>query len=116
MTDVTPADIRQTVSGTAADSLLRDYHDARRREDQWRIPQLLLALATPLIGLIAVVFSISDNNGATNIAVALTIITGTAAALLAIEVWRWHRIAMSRVNEFRLSHPAAAALLLKDPL
>jgi hypothetical protein len=116
MTDVTPADIPQTVSGTAADSLLRDYHDARRREDQWRIPQLLLALVTPILALVAVLFSLADDNGAANIAGALAIITGTAAALLAIEVWRWHRIAMSRVNEFRVSHPADAALLLKDPL
>ena len=116
MTEVTPADIRQTVSGTAADSLLRDYHDARRREDQWRIPQLLLALATPLVALIAVLFSLAENNDAANIAGALAIITGTAAALLAIEVWRRHRIALSRVNEFRVAHPADAALLFKDPL
>ena len=116
MTDVTPADIRQTVSGTAADSLLRDYHDARRREDQWRIPQLLLALITPLMALIEVLFSLADNNGVASIAGALAIITGTAAALLAIEVWRWHRIAVSRVNQFRTDHAAEAALLLKDPL
>jgi len=116
MTDIPRHDVRDSVAGTTADSLLRDYHDARRREDQWRIPQLLLALVTPILALIAVLFSMSDNNGAANIAGALAIITGLGSALLAVEVWRWHRVALSRVNQFRIDHAAEAGLLLKDPL
>ncbi len=108
-------DLRDSVTGSSADSLLRDYHDARRREDQWRIPQLLLALATPILALIGVVMDIADLGSAT-IPVALAIITGTAAALIAVEVWRWHRIALSRVNQFRTEHAAEAGLLLKDPI
>lgn len=115
MTD-TPGEAVQPVTSTQADSLLRDYHDARRREDQWRIPQVLLALVTPILSLIAVLFNMAHNSGAANAAGALAIITGTGAALLAIEVWRWHRTALSRVNEFRVGHSADAALLLKDPL
>ena len=41
----------------AIDHMLRDYHEARRGEDQWRIPQLLLALVTPILALIATVFA-----------------------------------------------------------
>jgi xanthine/uracil permease len=108
-------DLRDSVTGSSADSLLRDYHDARRREDQWRIPQLLLALATPILALIGVVMDIADMGSAT-IPVALAIITGTAAALIAVEVWRWHRIALSRVNQFRTEHAGEAGLLLKDPI
>jgi hypothetical protein len=108
-------DLRDSVTGSSADALLRDYHDARRREDQWRIPQLLLALATPILALIGVVMDITDT-GSTTIPVALAIITGTAAALIAVEVWRWHRIALSRVNQFRTEHAADAGLLLKDPI
>ncbi len=108
-------DLRDSVTGSSADSLLRDYHDARRREDQWRIPQLLLALATPILALIGVVMDIADLGSAT-IPVALAIITGTAAALIAVEVWRWHRIALSRVNQFRTEHAAEAGLLLTDPI
>ena len=108
-------DIRESVTATQADALLRDYHDARRREDQWRIPQLLLALVAPVMALIAVVLDIANLGGAT-VAGALAIITGTGAALLAVEVWRWHRIALSRVNQFRTDHPDQSALLLKDPI
>ncbi|HEX2193874.1 MAG TPA: hypothetical protein VHK63_02800 [Candidatus Limnocylindria bacterium] len=108
-------DVREAVSRTEADVLLRDYHDARRREDQWRIPQILLALATPIFALIAVVLDIL-NLGSPTAAGALAVISGTAAALLAIQVWRWHRIALSRVNEFRTSYPEDAALLMKDPI
>ena len=43
-------------------------------------------------------------------------ITGTAGALITIENWRWHRIALSRVNQFRTSYAAEAALLMKDPM
>lgn len=116
MTDIPQPDVRRSVAGTTAENVLRDFHDARRREDQWRIPQLLLALVTPILALIAILFSMADNNGAANIAGALAVITGTAAALLAVEVWRWHRIALSRINQFRTDHAAEAGLLLKDPL
>jgi hypothetical protein len=108
-------DIRDNVARNEADVLLRDYHDARRREDQWRIPQLLLALVSPVMALIAVVLDFAGMGEAT-IAGALAIISGTAAALLAAEVWRWHRIALSKVNQFRTEYPAESALLMKDPI
>ena len=105
-----------SVPHAASDALLRDYHDARRREEQWRIPQLLLALLTPILALTTVVFNMAYSDAYANVTSALTIITATAAALLSIEVWRWHRIATSRVNAFRTQHPADAALLMKDPI
>ena len=108
-------ELRDSVTATTADELLRDFHDARRREDQWRIPQLLLALATPILALIAAVMDIA-NVGNGFIALALSLITGTAAALVAVEGWRWHRIALSRVNQFRIEHPGEGTLLLKDPI
>lgn len=108
-------ELRDTVSGTSADELLRDFHDARRREDQWRIPQVLLALVTPILALIAAVLDISNLTSGFP-ALALSIITGTAAALIAVEGWRWHRIALSRLNQFRIDHPTEAALLFKDPI
>jgi hypothetical protein len=108
-------DTRDAVAGSQADVLLRDFHDARRREDQWRIPQLLLALVTPVLALIGVVLDTVGRDGGT-IAVGLAIITGTGAALISVEIWRWHRIALSRVNQFRTEHPAESGLLLKDPI
>lgn len=108
-------DLHESVTATTADELMRDFHDARRREDQWRIPQLLLALATPILALIAAVMDMA-NVGSGFVALALAIITGTAAALIAVEGWRWHRIALSRVNQFRTEHPTEGALLLKDPI
>jgi hypothetical protein len=51
--------------------MLRDYHDARRREDQWRIPQLLLALATPMVALIATVFAYAGQTDYATIAGAI---------------------------------------------
>jgi ABC-type maltose transport system permease subunit len=98
------------------DDLLRDYHDARRREDQWRIPQLLLALATPILALISVIFIMGGTDDFALISGALAIITGVGAALLAVEVWRSHRTAVSLVNRFRTEYPADAALLMKDPI
>ncbi len=108
-------DLRENVAATGADELLRDFHDARRREDQWRIPQLLLALVTPIMALIAAVVDIT-NLASGFPALGLSIITGTAAALTAVEGWRWHRIAVSRVNQFRIQHPGEGALLLRDPI
>jgi hypothetical protein len=101
---------------TEFDSLLRDYHDARRREDQWRIPQLLLALVTPILALISVVFVMGGGADPGTISGALAIITGTAAALLAVEVWRQHRRAIGIFNHLRTTYPADGPLLLKDPL
>ena len=103
-------------SASAVDELLRDYHDARRREDQWRIPQLLLALATPLVTLIAVFFMLAGEKDYAVISGAVVIVTGTGAALLATQVWRWHRVAVGIGNRVRTEYPADAALLLKDPL
>jgi protein-S-isoprenylcysteine O-methyltransferase Ste14 len=108
-------DIREKMSRDDAGVLLRDYHDARRREDQWRIPQLLLALVAPVMALIAVVLDMMGTSDPTA-AGALAVITGVAAALLAVQVWRWHGIAVSRVNRFRMEYPAESALLLKDPI
>ena len=103
-------------TSSTADTLLRDYHDARRREDQWRIPQLLLALATPILALISVLFIYGHQETYAIISGALAMVTGIGAALLAAEVWRWHRTAFGIVNRFRTEHPGDAALLMKDPL
>jgi hypothetical protein len=101
---------------SAVDDMLRDYHDARRREDQWRIPQIMLALATPILALISVVFTMGGAGDYATIAGALAVITGVGSALLAVEVWRWHRTAIGLANSFREAHPADRALLLNDPL
>jgi hypothetical protein len=108
-------DIREQMAHSDAGVLMREYHDARRREDQWRIPQLLLALVAPVMALIAVVLDITGT-GDPMVAGALAIITGVAAALLAVQVWRWHTIAIGLVNRFRTEYPAESALLLKDPI
>ena len=105
-----------TTSTSEVDALLRDYHDARRREDQWRIPQLLLALVTPLVALISVMFILMNNGTYAMISGAIAIVTGAAAALIAVEVWRWHRTAIGIANRVRTDHAANASLLLKDPL
>ena len=105
-----------TPSPSAVDGLLREYHDARRREDQWRIPQLLLALATPIVGLISVIFILAHQENYAAIAGGVAIITGIAAALLATQVWQWHRTAIGIANRVRDDHPSDAVLLLKDPL
>lgn len=101
---------------TEFDSLLRDYHEARRRQDQWRIPQLLLALATPILALIAVVFVMGGNGQYAAITLALVMVTGTGAALLAVEVWRQHRTAIGIWNHLRTEYPQGRDLMLKDPL
>jgi len=98
------------------DSLLRDYHDARRRQDQWRIPQLLLALATPILAFVSVLFLMAGNDQYALISGALAIITGVGAALLAVEVWRQHRTAIGIWNHLRTEYPQGGPLLLKDPL
>jgi protein-S-isoprenylcysteine O-methyltransferase Ste14 len=105
-----------TTTTAEVDTLLHDYHDARRREDQWRIPQLLLALVTPLVALISVLFIMMNNGTYALIAGAIAIVTGTAAALIAVEVWRWHRTAIGIANRVRTDHAANANLLLNDPL
>jgi protein-S-isoprenylcysteine O-methyltransferase Ste14 len=109
-------DIRETVTRTEADTLLRDYHEARRREEQWRIPQLLTALVSPILALVSVLSNMAGNNSNADIAAALAVICGTAAVLMAVEAWRWHRIATSGLNQFRNEDPAVVALLLKDPI
>ena len=106
----------ESVPQATSDALLRDYHDARRREEQWRIPQVLLALLAPILAVMTVVFNMAYSDSYANIVSALMIIVAIGAALLSIEVWRWHRIATSRVNEFRTQYPADAALLMKDPI
>ena len=111
-TTMTASDVRNT----NADELLREYHDARRHEDQWRIPQLLTALASPVLAIVALLFHLSGSTDLTTVTLGLTIIAGAAAALLAVEVWRWHRTALGIVNRFRTEYPGEHALLMKDPL
>ena len=101
---------------SGAQDLLRDYHDARRREDQWRIPQFLTALVTPVMALISVMFVMAGDDGLATAAGGLAVVTGTAAALLTAEVWRWHRTAVSHVNRFRTEYAADHALLMNDPI
>ena len=99
----------------ASDDLLRDYHDARRREEQWRIPQLLLALLTPILILGTLLFMMAGRTGDATAVGALALSMGVAAARIATQVWRWHRIAISRINDFRTSSSADASLLMRDP-
>ena len=96
--------------------MLRDYHDARRREDQWRIPQLLLALATPLLSFTSVMFLMAGSEQSAQISGAVAVITGAGAALIAVEVWRWHRTAIGIGNSFRTTYPGEASRFLSDPL
>jgi hypothetical protein len=79
---------REPVTSTAS-----AHDDALRREEQWRIPQLLTALLTPILGLIAVIFNMMGSNAYANISGGLAIVTGAAAALMAVEMWRLHRSA-----------------------
>jgi hypothetical protein len=69
------------------------HDEALRREEQWRIAQLLTALVTPILGLIAVIFNMMGSNTYANISGGLAIVTGAAAALIAVEMWRLHRSA-----------------------
>ena len=69
------------------------HDEALRREEQWRIPQLLTALITPILGLIAIIFNLMGSNAYANISGGLAIVTGAAAALIAVEMWRLHRSA-----------------------
>jgi protein-S-isoprenylcysteine O-methyltransferase Ste14 len=98
------------------DSLLRDYHDARRREDQWRIPQILLALITPIFALTGILFIFAGSTDNATTAAALAVITGVAAALIAVEIWRWHRMAVGIANRIRTDYPSDIGLLMRDPL
>lgn len=84
--------------GEAAATKLDDVAEARRREEQWRIPQLLTALVTPILGLISVIFNMMGSNTYANISGALAIVTGAAAALIAGEVWRLHRAANGQLD------------------
>jgi hypothetical protein len=104
------------VDVAARDGMLRDYHDARRREDQWRIPQILLALVTPILGMMSTLWAYSGHGDYATLVGALAIITGVAAALLAVEVWRWHRTAIGLANSFSEEYAADRDLLLNDPL
>ena len=108
--------VETPASRPGADTMLRDYHDARRREDQWRIPQLLTALLTPLAALISVLFVMAGRDAEAIAAGGLAIVAGVVAALLAVEVWRWHRTAIGIGNRFRTEYPADGGLFLKDPL
>jgi hypothetical protein len=76
-----------------ASSPASEHDEALRREEQWRIPQLLTALVTPILGLIAVIFNMMGSNAYANISGGLAIVTGAAAALIAVEMWRLHRSA-----------------------
>jgi protein-S-isoprenylcysteine O-methyltransferase Ste14 len=90
--------------------LLEIYHDARRREDQWRIPQHLLALVTPILVFMAVLLAHGDADLAIR-AGAVGIVTATGAALLAIQVARWHNTASWIANKLRNEYPLDPAVL-----
>jgi hypothetical protein len=66
---------------------------ARQSEEQWRMPQLLTALVTPILGLMTVIFNLSGVNTYANIAGVLAIVTGAAAALISVAMWRSDRAA-----------------------
>jgi hypothetical protein len=80
-------------SRESATSLASEHDEALRKEEQWRIAQLLTALVTPILGLIAVIFNMMGSNTYANISGGLSIVTGAAAALIAVEMWRLHRSA-----------------------
>ncbi|HEY8180369.1 MAG TPA: hypothetical protein VIH33_08205 [Candidatus Limnocylindria bacterium] len=83
-----------SVSGDAATATqLADHDDAQRREEQWRMPQLLTALVTPILGMISIIFNMSGSNTYANISGVLAIVTGATAALIAVEMWRLRRAA-----------------------
>jgi hypothetical protein len=92
-TDEAQATPITVTSREPATSPASEYDNARRREEQWRTAQLFTALVTPIIGMIAVIFNLMGSNTYANISGALAIITGTAAALIAVEMWRLHRSA-----------------------
>ena len=79
--------------GTAAATQSSANQEARQSEEQWRIPQLLTALVTPILGLMTVIFNLSGVNTYANIAGVLAIVTGAAAALIAVAMWRSHKAA-----------------------
>ncbi len=75
-------------SGEAAKSVPDAKAEAKQQEEQWRTPQLLTALVTPILGLISVIFNLSGINTYANIAGVLAIVTGATAALIAVAMWR----------------------------
>ena len=81
------------VTGTSMADAPRRDDDARMHEDQWRKAQLTLALLTPILAVIALMFNLMGSIDSANIALALTIITGAGAALTGTQVWRWSRMA-----------------------
>ena len=91
--------------------MLHGYHEARSREDQWRVPQLLLALITPILTLASVLFTMGGNEQYGTISGAVALVTGTAAALAATQVTRWHRAAVALGNTFRDTYPHEQELL-----
>ena len=94
--------------------LLQIYEDARRREDQWRIPQHLLALVTPILVFIAVLLA----HGNADLAIragAVGIVTATGAALFAIQVAHWHHQANWTARRLRSEYRVDAAVLLSEP-
>ena len=77
----------------AAKSVPDAKQGAKQQEEQWRTPQLLSALVTPILVLLAVIFNLAGVNTYANITGVLAIVTGTAAALIAVTMWRSHRAA-----------------------
>lgn len=100
MTTQTPASAASTDEAVAGTTISRDEgaatkldDQARRQEEQWRIPQLLTALVTPILGLLALIFNLAGVNTYANITGVLAIVTGAAAALISVTMWRSHRVA-----------------------
>jgi hypothetical protein len=79
--------------GQAAATMPSASQAARESEEQWRMPQLLTALVTPILGLMTVIFNLSGVNTYANIAGILAIVTGAAAALMSVAMWRSDRAA-----------------------
>ena len=96
-------------STTRPQVLLEIYDDARRREDQWRIPQHLLAFVTPILVLMAVLLAHGDADLAIR-AGAVAIVTATGAALFAMQVARWHRTASWIADRLRIEYQVEAAM------
>lgn len=104
-----------SASSTRPQVLLHIYQDARRREDQWRIPQHLLAFATPILVFMAVL--LAHGNAALAIrAGAVGMVTATGAALFAIKAARWHRTSDWIANKLRTEYPLEPDVLRNGPL
>ena len=82
------------IAGSELDGFLSDYREARRRERQWRIPQSLTALFAPVTAFVSVLLLMAGMTAQAMAIGGLAVVLGFAAAVFAIEVWRWNRKAV----------------------